>query len=730
MKNIARREFLLTSGYLSIGFSLFGCSPTDNSNANITAPIAQPVNFTPDPSQEPLPDADQIDAWLQVLEDNRIRILTGKMELGQGLRVVMQQVAGEELNTPPHQIEVVLADTGRTQNEGVTAGSRSVERSAMTVRKAAATAREQLIQLAADRWATGTSGIHLREGTLHNNRGETLKISELLSGRQLSAEIPEKVKLKPKDQYEWVGKPIQHPDLEKIVRGEAVYVQDMRLPDMVHARVVRPPVYQAQLQSWEQTVSEMPGVLKVVENGSFLAVVAEEEYQAVKAAEALRKGSKWQSGKKLPAVTSWANFMVEQQKNVTPQKNAGTSTHHAVYAKPYIMHGSIGPSCSIALYDEENLHIWSHSQGVYNLRATVSDMTGLPESAIRVTGVRGSGCYGHNGADDVGGDAALIAMAFPGRPVRLQWQRSDEHQWEPYGSAMRMELSAGLDTEGMIEEWTYHLWSDGHSTRPRGRAGNLIGARYLADPIAFSGSNRVGGGTRNAEPYYRIPKVSVKDHYVEGPLRTSALRSLGAYANIFAIESFMDELAEKAGKDPLAFRIAHSDDDRAVAVLKTLQKLIDGVSINTGEGLGVAFSRYKNSASYCAVAAKVFVDTEARIVRPVNMWAVLEAGEAINTDGLKNQTEGGMIQSASWTLKEAVQFNEHEIVSKNWKDYEIIRYDAVPETEVVIIDRPDLPPLGAGESAQGPASAAIANAVYAACGKRVRELPIERYLYE
>ena len=293
-----------------------------------------------------------------------------------------------------------------------------------------------------------------------------------------------------------------------------------------------------------------------------------------------------------------------------------------------------------------------------------------------------------------------------------------------------MELSATLDSGGNINSWRYDLWSDGHSTRPRGDAANLIGARYLAEPAAFGGSRGVGGGTRNAEPYYRIANVKVADHHVAGPLRTSALRSLGAYANIFAIESFMDELAEKAGKDPLQFRIDHSEDERSVAVLNALGELIKNEKPASGEGIGIAFSRYKNSASYCAVAAKVMVDLEAKTVKPIKMWSVLEAGEAINTDGLKNQTEGGMIQSASWTLQEEVKFNEQKITSKNWTDYSIIRYDAVPETEVVIIDRPDLPPLGAGESAQGPAGAAIANAVYAAGGRRVRELPIEKYLFQ
>jgi CO/xanthine dehydrogenase Mo-binding subunit len=725
MKNIDRREFLVKSGYLSIGFSLWTCTGKDRTAVPAPSkPNADLVAYTP---ERTIPEGNQIDAWLQVLDEGRIRILTGKMELGQGLKVVMQQVAGEELNISPHHIEVVIADTGRTQNEGTTAGSRSVERSAMTVRRAAAAAREELKRLAADHWDIQAEDISLKEGRIYRSGGESMDLRTLLANQQLTANIPENVTLKPKDQYQWVGRPVPHPDLEKIVGGEAIYIQDMRLPDMVHARVVRPPGYGAKLEERAPEIAEMPGVLKIVEDGSFLAVIAEGEYEAIQAAEALRKGSRWQSGNSLPEVSNWSDFMIREGGAAGPPP--GRSTHRAVYTKPYIMHASIGPSCAIAKYEAGKLHIWCHSQGVYNLRSTISDMTGLAEEAIRITGVRGSGCYGHNGADDVGGDAALIAMAFPGRPVRLQWQRGDEHQWEPYGSAMRMELSASLNGAGMIGSWQYDLWSDGHSSRPRGHAGNLIGARYLADPIPFRKRESVGGGTRNAEPYYRIPGVQVADHYVAGPLRTSALRSLGAYANIFAIESFMDELAEKAGKDPITFRIAHAEDDRSVAVLEALRDMIGNVSVGNGEGIGIGFSRYKNSASYCAVAAKVFVDMAAKTVKPIKMWAVLEAGEAINTDGLKSQTEGGMIQSASWTLMEEVRFNRQEISSKNWTDYPIIRYDAVPETEVEIIDRPDLPPLGAGESAQGPAGAAVANAVYAACGKRVRDLPIEKYLF-
>lgn len=714
-----------TTGYLSIGFSLLGCTAKDS------ATVATPAEaFSLEPAMGPLPGEDQIDAWLQVLEDGRVRILTGKMELGQGVTVVMQQVAGEELNMSPGRIEVVLADTGRTQNEGYTAGSRSVERSAMTVRRAAAAAREALLRLAADTWEVSTDQLSLREGIVERkDNAKRLSFAGLLKEKQLSQTIPADVSLKPKEQYQWVGRPIPHPDLEKIVRGEALYVQDMRLPGMVHARVCRPPAYGAQLEGWDKTVEQMPGVLKVVENGSFLGVIAEEEYEAVKAWEALLEKTAWRDGPTLPEVTSWADFMADQAGGAPKEEKKASGVHHAVYAKPYIMHGSIGPSCAIAAYEDGRLHIWSHTQGVYPLRSTISDMTGLAEEQIRITGVRGSGCYGHNGADDVAADAALLAMAFPGRPVRLQWQRRDEHQWEPYGSAMRMELSARLSSVGKIEEWTYRLWSDSHSTRPRGDAGNLVSARYLAEPAHFRQPGGVGGGTRNSEPYYDIPRATVRDHYVKGPLRSSALRSLGAYANIFAIECFMEELAGKAGQDPIDFRIRHSADERSVAVLRKLREMLQNVDLAAGEGLGYGFSRYKNTASYCAVAAKVQVDLSGKKVQPVKMWAVLDAGEAVNPDGLKNQTEGGMIQAASWTLKEAVRFDQKEITSKDWATYDILRFEAIPETEVAIIDRPDQPPLGAGEAAQGPAAAAIANAVYAACGKRVRELPLEELLF-
>ncbi len=722
MQSINRRKFIQTTTSLSIGFTLFGCLPKEN-DANRGSVFSSPSM----PARD-IPDRDQIDAWLQVLEDGRIQVLTGKMELGQGLTVVMQQVAGEELNIPPGDINIVLADTGLTQNEGYTAGSRGVERSAMQVRRAAAAAREVIKKLAAENWGLSPDQIKIENRKVKSLNGQKeISFADLLKDQQFSSAIPENIPLKAKEDYQWVGQAIPHPEMEKIVRGEALYVQDLRFPGMLHARVLKPLIYGAKLLSYPEEVAQMSGITKIVVNGSFLGVLAKEEYQALKALEALRKGASWEVENPTIEFSSAADFML---KNGNGEKisNSNKYTHNAVYAKPYTMHGSIGPSCAVAHFEEGLLHIWSSTQGVYPLRSSISDLTGLAEENIRISGIRGSGCYGHNGADDVAADAAILAMDFPGTPIRLQWQREDEHKWEPYGSAMRMELSANLSTQGKITAWDYQLWSDGHSTRPRGDAANLISSRYLEQPFEFKPRARVGGGTRNSEPYYDIPNPKIQDTYVSGPLRVSALRSLGAYANIFAIESFMEELAEKAGQNPLAFRINHSKDERSIAVLQKLSEVLRNVSLKEGEGIGYGFSRYKNTAAYCAVASLVSVDLSAQKVQPLKMWAVIDAGEVINSDGLINQTEGGMIQAASWTLKEEVKFKADEITSKDWLSYPILRYDAIPETEVFIIDRPELPPLGAGEAAQGPAGASIANAVYGACGQRVRELPIEKAL--
>ncbi len=718
----SRRNFIKTAGCLTIGFCLGG---------RMHEPATLPGGELP----SELERYPRINAWLEVLEDGRVRILTGKLELGQGILTAVAQVAAEELDMEMARVEVVLAETGRTPDEGYTSGSNSIESSAMAIRYAAAAARQKLLELAARKMNLPVNELAMAGGRVSQINGQrSAGFAEILEGKQLTNEIRLPVILKARDQYRLVGKAIPRQDIGQVVSGGPVFVQDLRFPGMVYARVVHPPTYGAKLLHYdEQAVKkQIPGFIKTVVNGSFLGVIAMNNYQAIRAQQLLRQYSQWSEGPSLPkpvheTLAAYLQKLPAETQSLLEKGNMpapdGVATLTARYFKPYIMHGSIGPSCAVALYEKDLLHIWTHSQGVYPLRETIAAMLHLPVAQIHVKGIPGSGCYGHNGADDAAAEAALLAIAYPGKHIQLQWSREDEHAWEPYGSAMVMEAEARLDPSGRISHWRYALWSDTHGTRPGGQAENLLPARYLEKPFTALPSGYSGGAFRNAEPYYTIPNQQVTAHLFHGPLRASSLRSLGAYANLFAIESFMDELAEKAGKDPYTFRLLHLEDERARDLLRKLQAVTAGQE-KAHTGLGMAFSRYKNSGAYCAVAARVAVDPSSGTVRVEKMWAVIDAGEVINMDGIRNQIEGGMIQSVSWTLLEQVRFDEKHISSRQWGTYPILRIDQAPELDVYVMDRPSDGPLGAGEAAQGPAAAAIVNAVYRASGKRVRDLPV------
>jgi nicotinate dehydrogenase subunit B len=714
-----RRNFLKNTGCLAIGFSLNG------SFIDAPAPMLQelPASIKRHPN---------INAWLEVLANGHVRIFTGKLELGQGIGTAISQVAAEELDLDMDIVEIVLADTARTPNEGYTVGSGSIEQSAMAVRFAAAAARQKLLELAGQQLNVPAAQLTMHNGTISARNGnQSITFNQLLNGKQITDKVQAPVALKPKEDYKLVGKAIHRSDINRMARGEQHYIQDLRFAGMVYASIVRPPAYEARLQQLDEKALQknISGVLKTVVNGSFVGIITQEEYQAVKAQRWLQQHSKWTPGAKLPVganMITYIKSLPAQDERVTQKgsiSNDNTAWIKAQYYKPYHMHGSIGPSCALALYENNQLHIWSHSQGIFPLRESLSKLLNLPAERIHVTGVPGSGCYGHNGADDVAADVALLAMAYPGKHIKLQWTRSDEHGWEPYGSAMVMEAAAQLDSAGNITNWQYDMWSDTHSIRPGGDANNLLAAQHYATPLKEK-SGFSNGGYRNAEPYYAIPNQRVDGHFFKGPLRTSALRSLGAYANVFAIESFMDELAEKAGKDPFTFRLAHLQDERAKAVIRKLQEVVSTIQSSANTGIGIAFSRYKNSASYCAVAAQVNVQPAGNI-QVQKMWSVIDSGEVINLDGLINQTEGGMIQSASWTLMEQVKFDALHVTSRDWVSYPIMRFNQVPEVEVVVLNQPNEKVMGAGEAAQGPAAAAIANAVYRACGKRVRHLPLQ-----
>jgi nicotinate dehydrogenase subunit B len=712
--NFSRRKFLKCSGQLLVGFQLvplFSCS--GNSTSLSASYEGIPVR--------PHGDKDLIDSWIRLDADGHVTILTGKQELGQGIRTTLLQMATEELDVPIEICHIINGDTGQTANEGYTAGSNSVEGSGKAIRQAAAEAKLYLI---------------VEKGIIRSKLNKEISYWKLLEGKHLEGKITGKAIPKKHQDHELVGKPIKRDDIKNLVKGEAHFVHDLRLDGMVHARVLHPPSYEAKLKTTGfSEILTLPGVLKVIRNGSFLAVIATREYQAVKAWLYLKSTCEWDIPKiKISQETLFEDMKarsmspetIENSPDLASNLNNASKKVTQEYHRPYHMHASTGPSCAVAEWKTDQMTIWSPTQGVYPLQNSLSDLLGIGTEKIRCIGMPGSGCYGHNGADDVSAEAALIARAFSEKPVRLQWMREDEHQWEPYGSAMVIQLEAGLDNEGKIIAWDTNLFSDTHSTRPNGNGGHYISARHLEKPFEFRKGGFSGGSYRNAVPLYTIPSKRLLLHNYEGPLRTSALRGLGAYGNIFALESFMDELAFAAEMDPIEFRINNLDDDRAKAVLQSVAEKTNWNSAQqtANKGFGVAFSKYKNSASYFAVVAEVSIDKPSKTFKLEKLTGVIDSGQCINPDGLKNQTEGGMIQSASWTLLEKVDFDEDGVLSIDWNSYPILRANEVPFVEVHIINRPELAPMGAGEAAQGPVAAAIANAVFNATRTRVRELPI------
>jgi nicotinate dehydrogenase subunit B len=686
-----------------------------------------------------LSKAPYLDAWIRIDADGSISVFTGKAELGQGIKTAIIQVAAEELKVEPSHIHLITADTQLTADEQYTAGSHSLQDSGTAIRNAAAQVREILIASAARRWSLRPEQLRVDRGRILAGDGQSVAYGELVAGNLIHVRAQPISALTPADRLTQMGRSLPRVDIPAKVTGGAAYVQDMRLPNMVHARVVRPPSTGAVLLDLDtREVLRMPGVLSVVQDGNFLAVVAREEFQSVQAMRQLGTLAHWSEQALLPPQNRLVDYLLGLPSDdavVIDQAGgpSGSHTLEATFTREYQCHGSIGPSCAVAVFDQGAMTIWTHTQGVYPDRSAIAEMLGMPKDAVRCIHVEGSGCYGHNGADDVAADAALLAHRMPGTPVRVQWMREQEHLNEPYGPAMVSKVRAVINSDGKIESWNYELWSNPHSTRP-GSASALLPARLLSSPFTPKPPQvqitPEGSGDRNAVPLYSIPNKRVIWHFLKQmPLRVSALRSLGAYMNVLSIESFMDELAAAAGIDPVEFRLRQLDDPRAREVVTVAaQKFGWGKRPRPlNHGIGFAFARYKNLASYCAVACEVAVQPDTGSVRLLHAVAAIDSGEIVNPDGIRNQTEGGILQSTSWTLYEAVQFDRTRVTTSNWATYPILRFNDVPHSiEVHVIPRPGQPFLGAGEAAQGPAAGALANAIANAVGARIRDVPFTR----
>ncbi len=724
--NLDRRQVLAGGGALIVSFSLPDAFAQDHAGA-------------PKPPGS-LATSPYLDAWIRI-DAGGITIFTGKAELGQGFKTAFQQIAAEELDVPFASLKVITADTRLTADEGYTSGSQSTQYSGTAIQNAAAQVRELLVAEAGRRFNLPVEGLRTENGAVIAPDGQRLSYSDLIADNMLHVEAQPKSKLKNPATYTVMGQPVARVDIPGKVTGGQAYVQDMRLPGMVHARIVRPPSYEAELTECDTSaVEKLPGFIKVVRNGNFLAVVAKKEFQAIKAMEALSKAAKWKERSGLPRQDDLLHVLTSLKSKDTTifrqsdPSTVGQKTIEATYTRPYQAHGSIGPSCAVAQLNNDTMTVWTHTQGVYPDRAGIAEMLRVPPASVRLIHVEGSGCYGHNGADDAAADAALIAREVPGIPVRVQWMREQEHVWEPFGPAMVTKLKASLDNNGRIVDWNFDVWTNTHSMRPGG-AGSLLAAQHMAEPFAVPEPKPIplpaGGGDRNAIPIYKFPNAQVVHHFIPAmPVRVSAMRALGAYHNVFSIESFMSELAELAGIDAVEFRLNHLEDKRGREVVEKAAKEFGwqkGQKAASDRGYGFAFARYKSLAAYCAIATEVEVDRETGRPRLVRAVAAVDSGQVVNPDGLANQIEGAIMQSMSWTLYEAVSFDDTRITSVDWQTYPILRFDAVPDRiDVHIINRPGLPFLGSGETGQGPAAASVANAIANATGKRLRDLPLTR----
>ncbi|HZV48677.1 MAG TPA: molybdopterin cofactor-binding domain-containing protein [Candidatus Dormibacteraeota bacterium] len=752
----SRRGFLRGMGGLVVAVSL----PLPNWPRPVLAAGGFPPTAPPSP--------DQVSSWLAIARDGTVTVFTGKVELGTGVATATMQIVAEELDVPLSAIKLVQGVTGKTVDQGYTAGSQSMRTQwARGVRQAAASAREALLQLAAARLGTTPDRLAVTAGVVHlqDQPGRKVSYGALVGGKPIAAKVAARPRLKDPGTFTVVGKSVRREDIPAKVFGTFTYVQDVKVPGMLHGRVVRPvrpsplvstPTPRAQviqgtianatLQAVdESSVRHLPGFVQLVTRHDFVGVVARREEQAIAAAQALRVS--WTDKAALPdqqslyeAITS-AHVDNTKVLSVVGDVDAALASAarvmKATYAHPYQIHGSIGPSCAVADVRDGQATVWSGTQGVYQLRNALATLLGLPADNVRVVYVEGSGCYGLNGADDVSLSAALLSQAV-GRPVRVQHMRADEMSWENFGTPMVIQLEAGLDASGRIVGWSYQGWTANRGNRP-GPPGNLpagVLAGFPEPPPPPSPPSwpPLGDDSLNSMPSYAFPNQKVVSYGVYQPwLFTGPLRSPSRLQNTFANESFMDELAAAAGADPVDFRLRHTGDPRLATVIRraaeaagwrTRPSPAGGQGGNRRRGRGIAAVHYEGTSSYVAAVITATVDTGSGAITVDQVAVAHDCGVIINPDGLRNQIEGNIVQGLSRALKEEVRFDRSGVLSVDWSSYPIITFPELPDdVRIELIDHPGLPALGAGEASISVIAGALGNAVFDATGARLRQVP-------
>jgi CO/xanthine dehydrogenase Mo-binding subunit len=681
----------------------------------------------------------RLDRWIAFLPDRTVRIATGKVEIGQGVVTAIGQIAADELDLPLDRIVLLSGDTDAGPDELYTTSSLSIEVSGGSVRLVCAEVRAKAIERAALRLNCSPADLSVEKGQFVQNGAATGQdywsvAAEIDLGQNVTGTAP----VKPATSYTVVGQSVPRIDLPAKLSG-AAFVHDVLPADVLHARTLRQPSRGATLAALDEAAIRRAakGELRIVRETNFVAFVSPDESVAQAAAVAAERHATWSGVRPIAPAEQEAYWLKDQAAEdrhigappaTSPPKNLTRIT----VSRPYVAHASMAPSCALTRFHDGHLTVRSHGQGMHPLRKNLAAALNLPIEAITAQHLHGAGCYGHNGADDAALDASLVALRIPDRWIRLQWRREEEFAFEPVGPAMLITLHVDLDGRGRPTDWTTEIWSPTHVQRPGSGSGYLLATEALADPPpevkpTDPPEARGGGGTRNAVPIYDVQAHRILHHLVQRPpVRTSALRGLGALPNVYAIEMLMDELAAKVGEDPLAYRLSILSEKRARRILELVAERANWNARGaggSGQGLGLAMARYKNRAAYAAVVAAVTVRETVKVDR---VWCVADAGLVVNPDGARNQLEGGIVQAVSWTLKEEVKLDAQGIASRDWDSYPILRFSEVPDMDVEFVDAAGNPPLGVGECTVGPAAAAIGNAVAHALGVRIHDMPLTR----